>query len=312
MTMVYGILYQNSNYQLARLNDFLNRADALNRQMRVLIGIYQGFMVMQSSLAPGNDHLAAVDYRALQAFLEAGIAPPQSSVMVGLIPSLYFAGKKAEPFFIWDFDGALCEIFYKNGESLITSGEIRAKDNFAAYLDTAEGRAAMLEIFAAQAQANDNYRITDPQAVLAYADEMGKAKTYNLRTKFCAILWKLRPAMDGDGGIAWNPEKVGDLSASTFFSAEKDFDIEGGYAPILEDVGDVIAGQKPFFLTQQDLGNYCDVIRLSNETLSNRLSTVTTMLGNLNGDIQQNFTTATNILAKMEDAKKKTAANTRI
>jgi hypothetical protein len=319
MTMVYGIVYQNANYQLARMNDFLNRATELNGHMRVLIGLYQSLMVMQSNIAAGDDNLTAVKPEVLQAFMDAGIDPPQSSVMVGLIPPMYFiATEIGHDFLVGDRNSHLrYEIFYKNGETLVSSGEIEDENNSAAFKNTEEGKASMLGVFTPVANAHGNYQITEQDAVIAYGAEKGKGKDYTLDLGALGTgritAWKLKAVVDDDGKVTWKPEEVATIyKNNTSVGIDTvTFDVKGDYTPILESTENVIAEGKSFFVNSKDVENYCDVIRLSNETFSNKLSTVTTMMGSLNSDMQQNFTTATNILAKLEDATHTTTANLR-
>jgi hypothetical protein len=120
MTMVYGVMYQNANYQLARMSNLLDQAERLNENMRVLVGLYQNFMAIQANVPTGARSATVLDYTALQAFMDAGIDLPQSQVMVGLVPVMYYsAWSNGVTETVWD--EAKYQIFRLSSEA--SSGE---------------------------------------------------------------------------------------------------------------------------------------------------------------------------------------------
>jgi hypothetical protein len=104
----------------------------------------------------------------------------------------------------------------------------------------------------------------------------------------------------------WTFVKSGDSKSKS--KMDEELPLKASYTPFTElsmnldtKYGDHILA------TVADMRDFCDYMRLTSDTLSSTLSTVTNMISTLVNETQQAFSAASNIIAKLGDTWKKSA-----
>jgi hypothetical protein len=86
--VVLGVVYQNSAYLMATMNNMLDAMDDLNAKMVTLSQLFAEFTSRQAAIQD-NEGACKVPYSLLEKLIAAGVTPPQRMLTTGIIPALY-------------------------------------------------------------------------------------------------------------------------------------------------------------------------------------------------------------------------------
>jgi hypothetical protein len=76
--------------------------------------------------------------------------------------------------------------------------------------------------------------------------------------------------------------------------------------PFVESAENLSEYENYVLATSADLREFCDYMRMTSDTLSSRLSNITSIISLVNNEMQQSFTAATNVLGKLGETWKRT------
>ncbi|MDR3316805.1 MAG: hypothetical protein LBS68_01875 [Puniceicoccales bacterium] len=279
--IVLGIIYQVSNYQMAFLNDLLDDAEDMNKKLAQLAHSFQKYAIVQSGLV--NKGFAKVSPEEIDILKNLGIDLPKTNVVVGAISKYIYRSIK----YYEDCFGTHTETPHWNDEYafLVHDGVVKYM-NILSVIDSAAGES--LPVY------------TDvEQNTLIQAAESSDKLSVELKSSTPGLL-------DGYG-----------VKYMRFDAQTETGEIlcENGNKTTIHPEYTLICGEmedgEPCVMNKQDLKSMCDIIRQAMDVINNNLNGVSTMIGVVNGDLQASFSTATAIVAKVEETAKTVTRNMR-
>jgi hypothetical protein len=395
MMVIMGAIYQNTYFQMARLNDLIDAAETLQKQMARMSYLYNYYTTRQSEVPQGTRDFIVMSKADLDGLTAAGVTPPNEEVMVGILPRIYidactywyfpYGHELAVASYYFSADGS--GNYYLGNTKPGGKSELIGNKSDAGYSDLSsyysscdnsdytdlseEEKQKLLsgKIVPIEGLPLDNGEINNPGG-----ERFERPKDYvgdNVNDYFDGFYDALiNDTWNDNGGSArrdvgignniygkveigaldgaqltktvssindyvnmsfernWDPKaNTGHVGVIVYNQKDKTFSLLAkserktgmeisysldppGYDMVTKPVDQLADGER-FLYNLGDLQSTCDTIRMANENLSNKLNNISTMLGVANNDLQQNWSTASAIMAKSEDVQKRTTSNTR-
>jgi hypothetical protein len=332
LTIVLGVLYQNSRFSIAQLEDLLAEVDAINVRTAKLIKLYQLFNGMQSQFAPNETHTRAIEitWNQLSEFPKADLPLPFKFAVASALPKLFLAYRVGTSISIGPREG------YWDVYCADTSFDPDDKSK-------TQRNKRKLESWDSGyyfAKVPDTYSDLDPQ----YKFDISYDHVYNVicekspynptsasfikdciaaGTDSSTVLFQDAPSDVNLEVYSLTPNRDMETGTIADFNLSKEevnmepwpaYDtavVANGYVPILKTAEDIESGKCSIFIKCDDLKSYCDFIRSMGDSYSAKLSNVNSIISMANNDLQQSLAAASSLIQKAESAQRKTVSNVR-
>lgn len=346
LTIVLGVIYQNSRFSTAQMEDLLAEADAINMKTAKLINLYQLFNGLQSQFGPDELHNRIIEmtWSMLSEFPKAGLPLPFKLGVVGVLPQLY-CGFFPDSRVISDPDFPtgihICLMAASGSDSATTKThklvEVEQAGDYEYH--TLQDFVSIGRAIPGMYMIPGNIVCMSCDDVRRYVLNRGGGYPYDIATfdgmKKCLAdgtsgataiyedntydnefpqFFRVRAKIDETGAMAYYflEDISKDILKSSFIPDYSTRAIEeNGYMPLIETADQIITGQHSIFATCDDLKSYCDFIRSTGDSYSGKLSNVSSIISMANNDLQQSISAALNLIQKIEGAQRRTVSNVR-
>lgn len=301
-TTILGVIYQNTNRQLAYMEDYLTQAKRANEVLEKLTELYNRFTVNATNMDTTDDQTYTYfTADQIRTYLSLGMELPQSQFLTGVNITpychTYWSGYEGDHEWAyweipdWKYDSDKKEnVFYLKS---IVDGDIY--DGFDDWDE--DGKVENGFLYDSFLQENvENYFYGDPEHMMGFFKAVGNV---NIKSTTIPSEKYYTGRLDEDG--LWYRDG-GHYDEDHYISAA-DYKRVSSLDEVLENDYNV-------YMNYSEMVSIQDQVRAQIDVANNILDTITTMVGVANNDMNQNFTIGTSTLATVENGLKNITINT--
>ncbi|MDR2341086.1 MAG: hypothetical protein LBD72_02030 [Puniceicoccales bacterium] len=319
LAYVLGATYQNTYRQMAMLNDLINEAEALNESMRKFNDIFSSFTTNAINYNSGAiNQILTIHREMLKLYIDSGLQIPLNRICSGAAPQLYAEIVHSTKAYDTSYyqTWTLFYVDASGNKKIVRQGvEIKHEPtgSFSAEHNNVDPPAYSLSeylSFLSDMMNNEVAIHAQFSSDATYSIESGDSKFFakcyfdngeSVRYKY--FLGLSIADKDVDLRKAQSPKNIVTRTATVNANASC-------YSCPVQ-LEEVLNGNKIGYFSQKESNSFLDQIRIAIDQLNNKLSTVSSVIGIYNQDLQQNYAVATSALEATEEAQQKTAKNIR-
>ncbi|MDR2663969.1 MAG: hypothetical protein LBB14_00355, partial [Puniceicoccales bacterium] len=333
LAVLLGVLYQNSRAQIAKLEDIITEAEAINVQIAKLISLYHLFNAMQTQFGPDELHgkVMVLKWDVLEEFQKADLPLPFAMGTVGAFPFLYYGigcsnylglywntkhriwspyGQRdsvdvcelKDDYFTYTYDTDIYSA-YNDGKTL---DGVEMDENGEIYMTYDRAHTYLMS-------GSYPYNLTTPAGIEACMADGMESSSVTFEIPDSGIgptasmaLYCLLPKRDENGAFTrlYFVERyyAVDISASTTSGPV-------GCFPFLKTAQAIEDEKSGVYASCDDLKAYCDFIRSKNDIYSSWLSNISSMISLETNELMQDISAASSIVQKFANTQRRTASN---
>lgn len=300
-TTILGIIYQNTNRQLAYMEDYITQAKRANEALEKLTELYNRFTVNASNMDTASKEASTyITADQIRAYLDAGMTLPQTEFITGvnIIPYFYYtwttysSGSYSVPEYIWYMPDCNSDGFYFSKLVGRSSSEDYDKWN----VDEKVVNGSLLDSYL---QEEVNKRFTNEHILDFFKSEGSK----NIKSE-------VKAGIGYSTSIQWAEGELKDGAWDQGSDYDEDHYVSAGDYKRTSSLEEVLENNYNVYLNYSEMASIQDQVRAQIDVANNILSTITTMVGVANNDMNQNFNIGTATLATIENGLKNITINT--